>query len=66
MSKITPVASLAQPLGYVPRWGYGVYDENGDRNSASFSATYVGADGNTVNRNKWFSSNPASGLSLAF
>jgi hypothetical protein len=45
----TSCISRSNPWGYVPRWGYGVYDENGDRNSASFSATYVGADGNTVN-----------------
>ena len=45
----TSCISRSNPWGYVPRWGYGVYDENGDRNSANFSATYVGADGNTVN-----------------
>ena len=41
--------SRSNPWGYVPRWGYGVYDENGDRNTENFAASYVGADGNTVN-----------------
>ena len=62
----TSCISRSNPWGYVPRWGYGVYDENGDRNSASFSATYVGADGNTVNLEINGFANPASGLSLAF
>ena len=44
----TSCISRSNPWGYVPRWGYGVYDENGDRNSANFNASYVGTDGNTV------------------
>jgi len=41
--------SRSNPWGYVPNWGYGVYDENGERNPGMFNASYVDAGQNTVN-----------------
>ena len=44
----TSCISRSNPWGYVPNWGYGVYDSNGERNTESFNATYVDSEGNTV------------------
>lgn len=38
----------SNPWRYVPNWGYGVYDANGDRNTETFEATYEDAEQNTV------------------
>jgi len=48
LKNYTSCISRSNPWRYVPRWGYGVYDENGDRNSEIFAASYVDEDGNTV------------------
>jgi hypothetical protein len=40
--------SRSNPWGYVPNWGYGVYDATGERNTGSFNATYLDAEGNAV------------------
>ncbi len=39
--------SRANPWGYVPPWGYGVYDASGERNTENFNASYVDSRGNT-------------------
>ena len=39
--------SRANPWGYVPPWGYGVYDASGERNTGNFNASYVDSLGST-------------------
>ncbi len=40
--------SRSNPWGYVPPWGYGVYDASGERNTETFNASYIDAAGNNV------------------
>ena len=40
--------SRSNPWGYVPPWGYGVYDANGERNTETFNASYIDAEGSNV------------------
>lgn len=56
----TSCISRSNPWGYVPNWGYGVYDASGERNSSTFDATYVDSEGVTISVGiTGFSVNPA-------